>query len=263
MLYSLYISFTDWDFMSPDYRNVGLDNYQHILETSVFYQALRNTLFFAAGTVIPTIVLGLLLALLVHQKVKGAGFYRTILFSPWVTPMMAVSIVWSWIFEPRIGLANWLLKLLHLPPLEWTASTTWALPAIMIVTVWKGAGWAMVFYLNALQKVSKELYEAASMDGASKWKRFISITMPLISPTTFFLLIMIAVDSLQAYDQIQILTQGGPSNSTTTLLYMYYQYAFEQFNVGEATAVATILVIITVLLSLVQFLFAKNWVHYQ
>ena len=137
-----------------------------------------------------------------------------------------------------------------------------AMLAVIIVTVWKSLGYAMIFYLSALEKVPKELYEASGLDGAKGWQRFRDVTIPCISPTTFFLVIITMVTSLQAYDQIQILTQGGPSGSTRTLLYMYYQLGFQEFNMGQATAVAVIMVIITVLLSAVQFTASKKWLHY-
>lgn len=254
---------TNWDYMSPEYEFVGMTNYIELLKNPIFYEVLFNTLYFSLGVVLPSVFGGLLLALLVSKKLKGMGIYRTLIFSPWVTPTVAVSIVWSWIFEPRIGFANWLLSILNLPGLEWTGSTTWAMPAVIIVTVWKSLGWAMIFYLNALKKVPVTLYEAASVDGASGMKKFTHITLPLISPTTLFLVVITTVEAIQAYDQIQVLTQGGPSGSTRTLLYMYYQSAFEQFNMGQATTVAIILVLITALLSLLQFAFSKRWVHYQ
>lgn len=263
MLYSFYISFTDWDFMSPAYNIVGFENYMNLLKDKAFYQTLLNTLYFSAGTVFPTVTGGLMLAMLLHKKIMGNSFYRIILFSPWVTPTVAVSIVWSWIFEPEAGIANWILSLFHLPALEWTSSTAWAMPAILIVTIWKGVGWAMIFYLGALKKVPQELYESASLDGGYGWKTFIHITLPMISPTSFFLVIMTTVEAIQAYDQIQVLTQGGPAGSTRTILYFYYQSAFEQFNMGQATAVATILVVMTAVLSLIQFVMSKRWVHYQ
>ncbi|MBS8265724.1 sugar ABC transporter permease [Mesobacillus boroniphilus] len=263
MLYSLYISFTDWDYMSTEYNFVGFSNYADLMTNPLFYGVLWNTLYFSVGVVVPSVFGGLLLAMLVVKKQKGMGFYRTLIFSPWVTPAVAVSIVWSWIYEPQIGLANWLLTAVNLPALEWTSSTTWAMPAVIIVTIWKGLGWCMIFYLNALKKVPESLYEAAALDGASSWQKFLNVTLPLISPTTLFLVIITAVDALQAYDQIQVLTQGGPAGSTRTILYMYYQSAFEQFNMGQATAVATVLVILTASLSLLQFMFSRKWVHYE
>ena len=184
------------------------------------------------------------------------------MFSPWITPTVAVSIVWTWIYNPDTGLANEVLKFFHLPALQWINSSNTALLSVIIVTVWKSLGYAMIFYLSALEKVPAELYEANSLDGANAWQRFRDVTLPCISPTTFFLLIVTMVNSLQAYDQIQILTQGGPSGSTRTLLYMYYQLGFEEYDMGQATAVAMVLVVITLILSGVQFLASKKWVHY-
>lgn len=263
MARSLLISFTNWDYVSPEYEFVGLSNYTDLLTDPEFYSVLLNTLVFSMGVVIPCVVGGLLLALLVSGKDKGMGIYRTLIFSPWVTPTVAVSIVWSWIYEPKVGFANWVLNLLHLPALEWTSSSTWAMPAVIIVSIWKGVGWAMIFYLNALKKVPESLYEAAALDGAAKWRQLVHITIPLISPTTLFLVVITSIDALQAYDQIQVLTQGGPAGSTRTMLYFYYQTAFEQFDMGKATATAILLVIITALFSMVQFVLSKRWVHYQ
>jgi multiple sugar transport system permease protein len=262
MLKSLYISFTDWDYMSVDYRFVGFENYIDLVKNPLFYEVLFNTLYFSLGVVIPSVFGGLILAMLVSKNQKGMGLYRILIFSPWVTPTVAVSIVWSWIYEPRIGFANWILSLFNLPGIEWTGSTTWAMPAVIIVTIWKSVGWAMIFYLNALKKVPVSLYEAASIDGASAYRKFIHVTVPLISPTTLFLVVITTIEALQAYDQIQVLTQGGPSGSTRTLLYMYYQSAFEQFNMGQATSIAIVLVVITALLSLIQFVLSRRWVHY-
>ncbi|PLR79480.1 ABC transporter [Bacillus canaveralius] len=262
MAVSLFISFTDWDYISPTFSFVGLENYSSLFTDKEFYKVLLNTLSFVVFTVVPIMAIGLGLALALNKKVAGSTVYKAILFSPWVTPMVAVSIVWSWIFQPEVGLLNFLLSALGLPKIDWLGSSTWAMPAVIIVTVWKGIGWVMIFYLEALQRVPVDLYESASIDGAPRWRRFRHITLPMISPTTFFLLIVTTIDALQAYDQIQVLTQGGPAGSTRTLLYMYYQLAFEQFNMGQATAVATLLVLITALLSAIQFLTSKRWVHY-
>lgn len=262
ILKSLYISFTDWDYMSPTYNFVLFDNFTALLKDSRFYDALRNTLVFSLGTLIPTIILGLILALLLQKAFKGSGIITFILFSPWITPTVAVSIVWTWIYEPETGIANVILGALGVSQLQWIKSSQTAMLAVIIVTVWKSLGYAMIFYLSALEKVPRELYEASGLDGAKGWQRFRDVTIPCISPTTFFLMIITMVNSLQAYDQIQILTQGGPSGSTRTLLYMYYQLGFEEFNMGQATAVAIVLILITVLLSMVQFKGAKKWVHY-
>ncbi len=262
ILRSMILSLTDWDYMSPSYSFVGLSNYVALFKDTRFYSALWNTFVFGIGTVIPTIIGGMILALLLQKAFRGDGIFKFILFSPWITPTVAISIVWTWIYEPDVGIANHVLKFFHLPALQWINSSSTAMLAVIIVTVWKSLGYAMIFYITALEKVPKELYEANALDGANSWQRFRDVTLPCISPTTFFLVIITMVNSLQAYDQIQILTQGGPSGSTRTLLYMYYQLGFEEFNMGQATAVAMILILITVMLSLIQFVVSKKWVHY-
>ncbi|ETT49743.1 sugar ABC transporter permease [Paenibacillus sp. BGI2013] len=260
--YIVYLSFTDWDFMSPNKLFVGLDNYSYLLTNSEFYRSLKVTLLFGLGSVIPTIVGGLALAMLMNSKIKSSGIFRTLLFSPWVTPTVAVSIAWSWIFEPEVGLANLMLGWVGVSPIGWLRDADWALVAVLIVTLWKSIGWAMVFYLVALRNLPSDLLEAASIDGANGWDKFRSITLPLISPTTFFLSIILTIQSLQAYDQINVMTQGGPAGSTRTLLYMYYQSAFESFNVGEASSIAVVIILICVLLSGVSFLLGRRLVHY-
>ncbi|WDQ33566.1 sugar ABC transporter permease [Paenibacillus marchantiae] len=260
--YIVYLSFTDWDFMSPDKLFVGLDNYSYLLTNSEFYRSLKVTLLFGFGSVLPTIVGGLALAMLMNSKIKSSGLFRTLLFSPWVTPTVAVSIAWSWIFEPEVGLANLLLGWVGISPIGWLKDQNWALVAVLIVTLWKSIGWSMVFYLVALRNLPSDLLEAASIDGAGSWDKFRSITLPLISPTTFFLSIILTIQSLQAYDQINVMTQGGPAGSTRTLLYMYYQSAFESFNVGEASSIAVVIILICVLLSGVSFLLGRRLVHY-
>lgn len=262
ILRSIYISFTDWDFMTPTYHFVFLDNFKALFHDQRFYDAFWNTIVFTFGNLVPTIVLGLLLALLLQKSFKGSGIVKFILFSPWITPTVAVSIVWTWIYEPDSGFANLVFQFLGLPQLQWIKSSDTAMLSVIIVTVWKSLGYAMIFYLSALNRVPKELYEACAVDGANKWQIFRHLTLPLISPTTFFLVIITLVNSLRAYDQIQILTQGGPSGSTRTLLYLYYQLGFKEFNMGQATAVALVIVVITMLLSWIQFVASKKWVHY-
>ncbi len=261
--YIFYLSFTDWDFMSPDKLFVGLDNYRYLLGNPEFYQALKVTALFGLGSVIPILVGGLLLALLMNSKLRTSGIYRAFIFSPWVTPTVAVSIVWSWIFQPDVGYANHVLSWFGIAGIGWLQDSNWALIAILIVTLWKSVGWAMIFYLVALRNLPSDLLEAASIDGAGAWRSFRHITLPLISPTTFFLAVILTIQSLQAYDQINVMTQGGPAGSTRTLLYLYYQSAFEAFNVGEASSVAVVIILICVLLSGCSFLIGRKMVHYQ
>ncbi len=262
ILRSCFISFTDWDFMTPDYHMVGLKNYMSLFRDSRFYNALWNTLVFTVGTLVPTIVFGLILALLMQKKFRGKGILEFILFSPWITPTVAISIVWTWIFQPDKGLANLVLGFFGLPGLKWISSSQTAMFSVILVTVWKSVGYAMIFYLSALEKVPESQYEAASLDGAGGWQKLWYITIPSISPTTFFLMIITMINALQAYDQIQILTQGGPTGSTRTLLYMYYQLGFEEFKMSQATATAVIMILITAGLSLIQFKVSEKWVNY-
>lgn len=260
--YVFYLSLTSWDFMSPDKPFVGLDNYISLLQNPAFYDSVKVTLLFVLGNVLPTLAGGLAIAVLLNRTMRLGGVYRAMLFSPWVTPTVAVSIVWSWIFEPEAGLGNATLRLLGAEGVGWLSDPDWALVGILLVTVWKGIGWAMVFYLVALRNVPGDILEAASIDGAGASRKFWQITLPLISPTTFFLTIVLVISSLQAYDQINIMTQGGPAGSTRTLLYLYYQSAFEAFNIGEASAVAVTLVAGCALLSLLSFTLSRKSVHY-
>lgn len=262
MIVSLWLSLTNWDYISPTFDYVGMDNYTTAFTSAEFYQALKNTIIFGVFTVVPTIIIGLLLAMVLREGLKGITFFRSLMFSPWITPMVAMSIVWAWIYEPDIGLLNQVLGWMHLPQPDWLHSSKSALWSIIIVTVWKNAGWAMLFYSDALQKIPRDLYEVSDLEGSSWWQKMRTVVIPLVSPTTLFLGIMLAIESIQAYDQIQVMTQGGPSGSTRTLLYMYYQMAFEQFNMGQATAISTIIVIITGILALTMFYASKRWVHY-
>ena len=257
-----WLSFTDWDYMTPNYNYVGFENYTDLVDDGRFWDALLHTGVFAAGTIIPTIILGLIFALLLQNELRGKAIYRFLLFSPWITPTVAISIVWSWIFQPKGGLANEILELLNLPALGWITSSDTSLLSVIIVTVWKAIGYSCIFYLTALDKIPVDRYEAASLDGAGFFGKLFYITIPGISPTTFFLGIITMVDALKAYDQIQILTRGGPSGSTRTLTYLYYQLGFEEFKMGRASAVAIVIVLITVLLSFTQFRLSKKWVNY-
>ncbi|WP_182813106.1 sugar ABC transporter permease [Bacillus sp. ME78] len=259
---SLGISFTDWDFMTNDFNFVGLENYFNLFTQDSFMQALLNTFYFGIGTVIPTIALGLGFALFFRKKFKGSALYQLMIFSPWVTPTIAVSIVWSLLYEPQFGVINKVLNFFGIPGLDWLQSSQTAMLAVIIMTVWKLVGWTMIFYIGALEKVPDSLYEVASIDGANAWQKFRYVTLPMVSSTTFFLVVVNTISSVQAYDQIKILTQGGPSGSTRTLLYLFFQQGFEQFDMGSATAIAFIILIITILLSVINKIIGDKWVNY-
>lgn len=263
MAYSLYLSFTEWDFLRPEKQWVGLENYTRILMDAEFRRVLGNTLYFSVGSVALSLTGGLLLAVLLNTKLRGSAIYRALIFSPWITPTVAAAIVWIWIYEPRVGVANYFLSSIGMRKLEWLGSRQWAMPSIILFTAWKGIGYSMVFFLAGLQSVPKELYEAAEMDGAGLWTRFWRVTLPLLSPMTFFLVVVSLIDALNAFDQIRVLTQGGPSGATRTIVYYLYQNGFEDFNVGYGSAVAIVLLLITLALTLLQFRMARRWVHYD
>lgn len=260
VLFSGGLSFTNWDMMSENIKFMGIKNYTGLLRDPNFGRVLKNTLVFAVGSTVPTIFLGMMTALVMNGSRKGTGVYRTIIFAPYITPMAAISVVWSWIFEPRVGILNFIMRFVGLPESQWLQSSRTAMVSVLIVTIWKSLGWTMIFYMEAIRKVPQNLLESAAIDGANGFWRFVKITLPLISPTTLFLVIMSTISSLQAYDQIQVLTQGGPAGATRTLLYYYYQEAFQNFNTGKASAVAVILVIITVVLSLAETGISKKMV---
>ncbi|GAD89123.1 putative ABC transporter permease protein [Vibrio halioticoli NBRC 102217] len=260
--YSIYISFTDWDYISPDYSFIGLENYEYMVEDFEFVQAALNTFWFSLGVVIPTIILGLVFALLLHKNFHGSQFYRAVIFSPWITPTVAVSIVWSWVFETKSGLANHLLESMGFSAIPWLENGNIALVAVIIVTVWQAIGWTMLFYISALNKIPHSLYEASLIDGCSSLTRFLKITLPLISPTTFFLVVVNIITAMQAFDQFQILTQGGPGGETRTLLYLFYQQAFERYEMGPAAATSLVIFLITGLLALANTYIGKRWVYY-
>ena len=260
--YSIYISFTDWDYISPEYDFIGLENYQYMVEDFEFTQALLNTFWFSLGVVIPTVVLGLIFALLLHKNFAGSQFYRAVIFSPWITPTVAVSIVWSWVFESKSGLANQILMSMGFDKIAWLEQGDTAMVAVIIVTIWQAIGWTMLFYIRALNKIPSSLYEASLIDGCSSLTRFFKITLPLVSPTTFFLLVVNIINAVQAFDQFQILTQGGPGGETRTLLYLFYQQAFERYEMGPAAATSLVIFLITGLLALANTYIGKRWVYY-
>lgn len=252
VLLSVGLSFTKWDMISPEIKWVGLNNYKTLLNNANFFKILKNTFVFSVGATVPNIFLGLMLALVLSKARKGVGLYRTLMFVPYITPMVAASIIWSWIYDPDTGLLNNILAVFGASPLKWTGSKDTAMLSVIIVTVWKSVGYTMVFYLEGIRKVPRSLMDAAVVDGANGTQQFLHITLPMIAPTTFFLLIINTIGTMQAYDQIKVLTQGGPAGATRTLLYYYYTEAFGSFNTGKASAVAVILVIITVALSVLE-----------
>ncbi len=259
---SFFISFTQWDVVSsPEW--VWLDNYIALWQSDLFWEVFRNTLYFILLAVPLSVACSLALALVANTGLKGITLFRTAYFLPVVSSMIAVALVWSWIYNPEYGLLNYLLQLLFgVKGPAWLDSTTWALPAMVIVTVWKGLGYSMVIFLAGLQNIPQDLYHAATIDGAGVWKRFRHITLPMLSPTTFFVIVITLINSFQVFEQTYVLTRGGPANSTLTMSYYIYQNAFQYFQMGKAAAISYVLFAAIFVVTLVQFRIQKRWVFY-
>ena len=263
IFYSLYLSFMKWNLISPVKQFIGLANYETLFTSEEFIKALWHTVVFTVGRVAGSLTIALALALLLNTQKRWVSWVQASIFSPHVVSMVSISMLWLWLMDPTHGLLNYLLSLVGLPGSRWLAATNTALMSVIIVTVWKAIGYDMVIFLSGLQSISEELYEAAKIDGANVFQRFWKITLPLISPTTFFLSVTSIIASFQVFDSVRIMTGGGPADSTTVLVYYIYQYGFRFFKIGQATAASTILFIIILILTLLQFKFAEKKVHYN
>ncbi len=250
------LSFAKWDLLNP-ITFVSLENYKNLFNDKVFYQTLANTIVFAISTSVFGVIIPLILASVLNSKIRGSEFFKTAYFLPFITPMIVIGIVWGWIFDPNIGLLN---KLLHLH-INWLYDVKYALPALIAVSVWKLIGYNMIIFLSTLSSISQSLFEAAKIDGANSIQTFRHVTIPMLSPTIFFVVIITTISSFQVFDLIYLMTQGGPFNSTNVLVYSIYQNAFEYFNVGKASAIAYVLFAIILVLTLLQWKFRKKIVY--
>lgn len=250
------LSFAKWDLLNP-IEFVGLKNYIDIFHEPLFYKILVNTFVFAISTSIFGVIIPLVLAAILNSKIRGSEFYKTAYFLPFITPMIVIGVVWEWIFDPNIGLLN---QILHLH-INWLYDTNFAMPALIIVSVWKLIGYNMVIFLSGLSGISQSMFEAAKIDGANVFQTFKNITVPLLSPTIFFVVIITAISSFQIFDLIYLITDGGPLDSTNVLVYAIYKNAFEYFNIGKASAMAYVLFVIILVLTLMQWKMRKKLVY--
>ena len=263
IVFSLLLSFCEWN-SGGDIKFVGLDNFiQMFTRDKSFWISLKNTIYYTVVTVPVTLGLALFLAILMNKPLKGRVFFRSVLFFPYVASLVAIAVVWMALFNPDRGPINSILMAIGIQnPPRWAASTTWAMPTIIGLTVWKGMGYFMVVYLAALQGVSRDLYEAASLDGANKWQQFTNITWPCVTPTTFYILMMLVVATFKSYDIMYITTQGGPGEATKVLAYHIYNTAFVSSKFGYASAIAMVLLAIIIVITLTQFKFEKKFTSY-
>ena len=259
---SALLSFSRWDGLTAPVWT-GMENYRLLFTDPLFWTALRNTAYYTVGSVVPAIVLSLLLALAVNQKIKGVVFFRTLFFLPVVSPPVAIAILWGWLYNAQYGLINAALDRLSLPPVQWLAEPSTAMPSIIIMSIWSGLGYNMVLFLAGLQGIPQELYEAATIDGANRWALFRFVTVPLLSPTTFFNLVLSMIGAFQLFDYVYVLTQGGPMYSTLSIVLYIYQMAFQNFKMGYASALAYVLFVIIAVVTFVQFRLQRRWVHYE
>jgi len=264
VLMAFALSFSEWDVLSRAPSFIGLQNYIDQLTGRRLWRALGNTLYFSLLKIPTDMALSLAIALLLNQKLRGLSFYRTAYFTPVITSVAAVSAIWRWIYEPNFGLANALLERIGLPPQTWLSNPRLAMPAVALVALWKGLGYDVVIFLSGLQNIPAVYYEAAAVDGASPWQRFRHITLPLLSPVTYFVLVMSVINSFKVFAQIHVLTpDGGPLGSTEVMVFYIYELAFREFHFGRAAAVAFILFAMVLAITFVQRWLIEPRVHYQ
>jgi multiple sugar transport system permease protein len=255
---SLWLSFHDWDPLVAERPFIGLDNYREVWSDRTFWAAVGHTVYFTAGSIIPAMAIGLGVALLLNTQLRALGLFRALYYLPAITPLVIAAIIWKWVYNADYGLANYYLLQLGVidDPVQWLGSKQLAMPAVIVMGIWISVGFNMIVYLAGLQSIPGELYEAADVDGASAWQRFRRITFPLLAPTTFFLLIVQTIWGMQAFDQIFVMTRGGPpgpGGATTTVVYYLWQQGFGFFRMGYASAMAYTLFVLLFVVSFIQF----------
>ncbi|MBO0993127.1 carbohydrate ABC transporter permease [Bacillus sp. SD088] len=261
VIFAFAISFTQWDIGSSP-KWIGFENYEKQISDPVFLKVVKNTSIYALINIPLTMIGALAIALMLNQNIRGKVILRTAYFMPVVTSSVAVALVWTWMYNPNFGLINSGLAAVGIEGPSWLASLKWALPSIVFMTVWQGIGYNMILFLAGLQGIPKHLYEAATIDGANSWQRFWKITFPMLSPTTFFVLIMLLIGSFQIFNEPYMMTNGGPADATNVFVLHIYNTAFQFYKMGEASAISFILFAIILVFTLVQFKFSK-WVNYD
>jgi multiple sugar transport system permease protein len=261
LLASVGISFLKWDLLRPP-KLVGLDNYLGLLGSRDFRDALWHTLGFLVGYIPIVTAGGLVLALALHRPLRGSTLFRSAYFLPVVSSWVVVALMWRWLLSPENGLVNYLLSLVGIHGPGWWADPAWAMPSVVLATAWKDLGFVMVLLLAGLQAIPDVYYEAAEVDGAGRWARFRHVTLPLLSPTLFFVLVISLINGFQVFDQVWVMTGGGPAGATSVVVERVYTYAFRYGQMGTASAMSWVLVAIILAVTLVQFRLQRRWVNY-
>lgn len=249
---AFYISLHEWEPLAQSHPFVGLDNYVRLFNDPVFWEAVINTALYSLALLVFDVPIALGLALLLNMNLRGTKFYSAAIFLPVVTSWVVVSLIWTWLYNPEYGLLNTILGSIGLPQLSWLQSSSTALASIALMSVWKHIGFNMVIFLAGLKGIPDELYEAAIVDGANRWQRFRNITLPLLKPTTFFVVIVTLIFSFRVYTQVFVMTRGGPAQSTYTIVYYFWQMGFQEFEMGYASAIAVVLFLLVFGLSMIQ-----------
>jgi multiple sugar transport system permease protein len=237
---------------------VGLENYARLIGSGEFWNALRVTLVYAAGVTLTALLLGVGVAVLLNQPIRGRAFYRVLYFLPVITPTVATGVVWKYLFDPTQGVINRGLGGVGIVGPSWLSDPAWALAAVILVGIWKRVGFNMVVYLAALQSIPKTYYEAAAIDGASPWQQFRYITLPLLAPTTFFLVVTALIDAFQVFDLVYVMTAGGPLTATDVMGYYLYRYGFRYSELGFASAIAYVMFALIFVVTVLQFRFSRG-----
>jgi len=247
---AFFLSFTKWDLMTP-IQWVEFENYIELFKDETFLKSLWATIYFTVGTVPLGIIISLFLAVALDQAIKGLKIYRAAFFLPVISSMVAVSLVWMWIYNPEYGLFNYFLSMIGIEGPRWLSSVTWAMPAVIITSIWKGLGFNMLLFLAGLQGIPKSYYEAADIDGARWFSKFYYVTIPLLFNTTIFVIVISLINSFQGFDSVYLMTSGGPARTTSVLVYYLYQNAFRYFRMGYASAIAYVLFSLMLFLTLI------------
>lgn len=261
LIWAGYISFTDFDGFGRN-NFIAFDNYYSLFKDDELWGSLRNTAYYALLTVGIGVTTALLVALALNVM-KGKTFYRVFYFMPVITSTISMGVIWVWMLNGELGIINYVLSAIGIEGPSWLIDERWVIPSIALVGIWATLGKDMIIFLAGLQGISKSYYEAAEIDGASGFKQFWHVTLPLLSPTTLFVTILALINSIQVFDQPYVMTGGGPGKSSYTLVYLIYNQAFVEFNMGRASAVAMILFAVILIITLIQFIVSKRWVHYE
>lgn len=258
---SIWISMQNWNLLRPPVY-VGLDNYLSLLTDRTFHKGLKNTLYYIAGYVPLVLIAALTVALLLNNKLRGMAIFRAAYFLPVVTSWVVVALLWKWILSPQGGIVNYLLSLVGIDGPGWWTDPDWAMPSIIITSVWKDLGFNMLILLAGLQAIPEHLYEAAVIDGAGAWRRIRSVTIPLLTPSILLVLVLTLIGAFQVFDQVYVMTKGGPAGATTVVMEQVVKQAFSYGRMGTASAMSWVLFVIILIFTIAQMQFQRRWVHY-